>query len=99
MLQAQGFFIQLGTTAAYINVSLSLYYLLVIKFKWPERMLNKYKLYFFVCPIVVGLAFAFAGLPFYTNSILWCNNGGEMHIQKYIYPYHLEAHCAYTILL
>merc|ERR1712194_589226 len=72
-----GFFVQLGTTAAYINVSLAIYYLLVVKYKWSESKMQKYKFVFFGCPIAVGLAFACAGIPFYTNSILLCNNGAR----------------------
>jgi hypothetical protein len=78
--KVQGFFVQLGTTAAYINVSLAIYYLLVVKYKWSESKMQKYKFVFFGCPIAVGLAFACAGIPFYTNSILLCNNGGEFLI-------------------
>merc|ERR1712194_472721 len=58
-----GFFVQLGTTAAYINVSLAIYYLLVVKYKWSESKMQKYKFVFFGCPIAVGLAFACAGIP------------------------------------
>ena len=71
---AQGFFIQLGTTAAYINVSLAVYYLMVINFTWSEDKLRKYKILFFVFPISIGVAFAFTGIPFYGGLILWCNN-------------------------
>lgn len=74
---AQGFFIQVGTIAAFLNVSLAVYYLLVIRYKWSENKVKRYRVWFFACPIVVGLAFAFAGIPFYTNAILWCNNGGR----------------------
>ena len=75
---AQGFFIQLGTTSAYINVSLSIYYLLVLKYGWSERKIKKVKPFFFIFPIVVGLTFAFAGIPFYDNMVLWCNNAAEI---------------------
>jgi len=74
---AQGFFIQLSTIAGFINVSLSVYYLMIIKFGWNDDRLKKFRIWFYVCPIVTGLAFAFAGIPFYTNMILWCNNGAK----------------------
>mmetsp|Transcript_35898 Transcript_35898/g.78650 ORF Transcript_35898/g.78650 Transcript_35898/m.78650 type:complete len:776 (+) Transcript_35898:89-2416(+) len=74
---AQGFFIQLGTTSAYINCSLSIYYLLVIKYSWSERQMDKVKRWLFILPIIVGLGFAFGGIPFYENMILWCNNGAD----------------------
>eukprot|EP00956_Cyclotella_meneghiniana_P018264 scaffold30292_cov26-Cyclotella_meneghiniana.AAC.1 len=31
----------------------------------------------FVVPIVIGLAFAFAGIPFYDNAVVWCNNSAK----------------------
>lgn len=66
---AQGFFIQLSTIAGFINVSLSVYYLMIIKFRWNDDRLKKFRIWFYVCPIVTGLAFAFAGIPFYTNMV------------------------------
>jgi hypothetical protein len=75
--KAQGFFIQLGTIASYMNVSLSVYYLLMIKYAWPESKIKKWKTPLFACPILVGTIFAFAGLPFYDNMILFCNNSSE----------------------
>lgn len=71
---AQGFFIQIGTISAYTNVSLSLYYLLVIKYGWSESRVKKLRVYLFFVPILVGLSFAFAGIPFYDPLPLWCNN-------------------------
>ncbi len=66
---AQGFFIQLNSTAGYINLSLAVYYLMVIKFGWSQERLQKYMVWFYLCPIVTGLAFAFAGIPSYTNVV------------------------------
>ncbi|KAL7533763.1 hypothetical protein ACHAWF_004612, partial [Thalassiosira exigua] len=71
---AQGFFIQVGTVACYTNVSLAFYYFFVIQRGWSETRLKKKAALFLVAPIVVGLAFAFAGIPFYDNMLLWCNN-------------------------
>ena len=70
---AQGFFIQLGTVSSYMNVSLAVHYLLVIKYSWPENRIKKWRIGLFVCPVLVGLTFACAGIPFYDNMILWCN--------------------------
>ena len=74
--KAQGFFIQIGTISLYINVSIAFYYLLIIQFSWREHRLKKSMVYFmlFAVPIVVGLIFAFAGIPYYDNALLWCNN-------------------------
>lgn len=71
---AQAFFIQLGTISAYMNISLAVYYYLVIKCGYEERSLMKIRWALFLCPIAVGLAFAFAGIPFYDSLNLWCNN-------------------------
>ncbi len=58
---AQGFFIQVGTVTGYMNVSLAFYYFLIIQKEISESRLTKYRPWFFVCPIVVGMTFAFAG--------------------------------------
>jgi len=58
---AQGFFIQLGITACFFNVSLAFHYLLVIKFGWNERRMERARIWLFVAPVVVGLSLAFAG--------------------------------------
>ncbi len=73
---AQGFFIQIGTISLYANVSIAFYYLLIIQFSWRESRLRESWVYYllFVGPIIAGSAFAFAGIPFYDNAILWCNN-------------------------
>eukprot|EP00536_Pseudo-nitzschia_multiseries_P003712 jgi/Psemu1/186463/e_gw1.58.68.1 len=75
---AQGFFIQFGTISLYINVSIAFYYLLIIQYSWRESRLRKSWVYplLFAVPISVGTIFAFAGIPFYDNTVLWCNNRG-----------------------
>ena len=77
--KAQGFFIQIGTIACFLNVSLAFYYLLTIKYGWTEeRLKRKHATCVLVIPpIVVGLVFAFAGLPFYDNVRVWCNNSAK----------------------
>ena len=57
---AQGFFIQMGTTSAFLNVSLAFYYYRVIKLNHSETRIKRQRIWLFVCPIVVGLSFAFA---------------------------------------
>lgn len=73
---AQGFFIQLGTIALYANVSIAFYYLLIIQYSWREHTLRKSWVYrsLFVVPVILGCVFAFSGIPFYDNAVLWCNN-------------------------
>ncbi|KAL3779349.1 hypothetical protein HJC23_007479 [Cyclotella cryptica] len=74
---AQGFFIQLGTTACFINSSLSVYYYMTIIHGCSEDALKKKRFAFFVPPILVGLSFAFAGIPWYYDMLIWCNNTGN----------------------
>jgi len=71
---SEGFFIQLGTISAYMNVSLAVYYYLVIKQSWSETRLKKVRWVLFLVPVAVGLAWAFAGINFYDSLNLWCNN-------------------------
>eukprot|EP00550_Attheya_septentrionalis_P002410 CAMPEP_0198280698 /NCGR_PEP_ID=MMETSP1449-20131203/727_1 /TAXON_ID=420275 /ORGANISM="Attheya septentrionalis, Strain CCMP2084" /LENGTH=1194 /DNA_ID=CAMNT_0043976127 /DNA_START=257 /DNA_END=3841 /DNA_ORIENTATION=+ len=71
---AQGFFIQIGMIAAYLNAALSVNYLLMLKYGWSESKMLKIRPWLFGIPVVIGLVFAFAGLPYYDNVILWCNN-------------------------
>ena len=77
--KAQGFFIQIGTIACFLNVSLALYYLLTIKYGWTEeRLKRKHATCVLVIPpIVIGLLFAFASLLFYYNVRVWCNNSAK----------------------
>ncbi|KAL7467731.1 hypothetical protein ACHAXS_007969 [Conticribra weissflogii] len=58
---AQGFFIQIGTIACFLNVSLSVYYLLSIKHGWKDDKMKTIRLWFFIPPIAIGLVFAFVG--------------------------------------
>ncbi|KAL7477448.1 hypothetical protein ACHAW6_003255 [Cyclotella cf. meneghiniana] len=76
---AQGFFIQIGTIACFLNVSLALYYLLTIKYGWSEGKLKRnHAAYFlFIPPIAIGLVYAFVGIPYYDNVRVWCNNSAK----------------------
>ncbi|KAL7545981.1 hypothetical protein ACHAWF_009330, partial [Thalassiosira exigua] len=74
---AQGFFIQLGTIACFTNVSLAFYYFFIIQRGWSETQLKKIRPWLFLCPVAIGMAFAFAGIPFYDNLFLWCNNAAD----------------------
>jgi len=54
--------------------------MLIIQFSWRERRLRKSRVYYllYAVPITFGAIFAFAGIPYYENAIIWCNNS-----QKY----------------
>eukprot|EP00567_Pseudictyota_dubia_P008441 CAMPEP_0197439474 /NCGR_PEP_ID=MMETSP1175-20131217/6205_1 /TAXON_ID=1003142 /ORGANISM="Triceratium dubium, Strain CCMP147" /LENGTH=1214 /DNA_ID=CAMNT_0042969395 /DNA_START=77 /DNA_END=3721 /DNA_ORIENTATION=- len=61
----QGFFIQLGFTSIFYNVSLALYYTLVISKGWREFQLQKIQMYMHGLPLLVGVGLALGGLPVY----------------------------------
>ena len=81
---AQGFFIQIGTIACLLNVSLALYYLLTIKYGWTEERLKRTHAtcVLVIPPIAVGLAFAYSDLLHSSNIWVWCNNAAK---QVYLY--------------
>lgn len=68
---AQGFFIQMGTVAGYMNLSLAFYYYFAITKGMNETRIKSFRVWLFALPIVVGLAFAFAGIPYYGSLFLW----------------------------
>lgn len=71
---AQGFFLQLAIIAPLYNASLSLYYLLMIRYGWVERRLKRLRLPIQVCVLSFGIGAAVAGLflTLYNNALLWC---------------------------
>jgi hypothetical protein len=70
---AQAFFVQLGLTSIFYNVSLSLYYLLVIVYGWREEALRKkIRPWLHGVPLLIGFGLAFAGIPFYGEADLVC---------------------------
>ena len=61
--KAQGFIVQFCSISSILyNATLSLYYLLVVKFNWKQRDLEKIEKWMHICPIVFGLATAIASL-------------------------------------
>lgn len=71
---AQGFFLQLSIMAPLYNGSLSLYYLLMVTFGWPERRLKRMRIWVHGVILTFGVGTAAAGLPLtlYNNAYLWC---------------------------
>ncbi|CAB9503324.1 expressed unknown protein [Seminavis robusta] len=63
--KTQAFFIQLGFTSVFFNVSLAIYYVLVVAHGWKEFQLQKIRLYLLAGPVAVGLGLAFGALPIY----------------------------------
>jgi hypothetical protein len=70
---AQGFFLQLGLASIFFNVSLSLYYYLVIVQGWRAQRLKTVRIWLFIGPMLAGFALAFGGIPLYTNVIWACH--------------------------
>mmetsp|Transcript_1173 Transcript_1173/g.3035 ORF Transcript_1173/g.3035 Transcript_1173/m.3035 type:complete len:548 (-) Transcript_1173:836-2479(-) len=68
----QGFMIQLGYTSIFYNVCLSLYFVFVICYSWKESQFKRYIRYVHVVVILVGISFAFVGIPYYGNQIGIC---------------------------
>ena len=69
---AQGFFLQLGVTSIFFNISLSIHYFLVIVKGWKARRLQSARVWLLLPPIVAGFSLSFGGLPLYINVIYGC---------------------------
>ena len=75
--QIQGFFIAMGGVACYTNVSLAFYYYFMLVRGWSEKKITRQaRTWLIAIPLVIGFAFAFAGIPFYETHDLWCANTG-----------------------
>ena len=75
----QGFFIQAGTAAFVYNASLTVYFVLVIRYGMVEAKLKRYEALFLGIPWLFGLGTATASLVLdqYANSVLWCWISGQ----------------------
>lgn len=69
----QAFFIQLGFTSIFYNVSLAVYYVLVVVHSWREFQLMKVRLYMHALPLLLGLGLAFGGIPIYSAMEYSCH--------------------------
>mmetsp|Transcript_15259 Transcript_15259/g.23749 ORF Transcript_15259/g.23749 Transcript_15259/m.23749 type:complete len:378 (-) Transcript_15259:183-1316(-) len=73
--RAQGWFISLNIASPLYNVSLCIYYLLMIKYKWTQDQIKfKASPWLLGAPLVFGLSVAFAGLSMnlYAPATMWC---------------------------
>jgi hypothetical protein len=70
----QGFFTNFGITSSFYNASLTLYFLLVVRYGWKEHEIRKIEPYLHAIPLLWGFGTSFAGLGLGTfgNAILWC---------------------------
>mmetsp|Transcript_29179 Transcript_29179/g.44118 ORF Transcript_29179/g.44118 Transcript_29179/m.44118 type:complete len:415 (-) Transcript_29179:152-1396(-) len=71
---AQGFFIQTGIATPMLNAMLSIYYLLIVRYKWKEHEIKKLQKYFFGIPFIWALATASVsvGLSLFQGANFWC---------------------------
>ena len=59
---AQGFFAQIGVSSVMYNASLSTYYLLVVRYGWPESRVADVEPWLHAIPLVFGFATMIVGL-------------------------------------
>lgn len=70
----QGFFNQFTVCSSFYNVSLSIYYLLVVRYGWKQHRIRRIEPALHAVPFLWGAVTAISGLPLdiYGNSFLWC---------------------------
>lgn len=70
----QGFFNHLGVIATFYNVSLNLYFLLVVRYGWKDAKIHKIEPLLHGIPLGWGFATAIyaAGRGLFGNALLWC---------------------------
>jgi hypothetical protein len=70
----QGFFTQFGVSSPIYNGSLSIFYLLVIRYGWKEDQLKRIEPFLHGVPILWGLGTGIAGLclTLFNSANLWC---------------------------
>jgi G protein-coupled glucose receptor regulating Gpa2 len=70
----QGFFTSFGVTSSFYNASISLYFLLVIRYGWKESQIKKIEPLLHIVPLFWGFGTSFAGLKpgIFGNAYLWC---------------------------
>lgn len=85
----QGFIIQAGLAIPFYNLSLAMYYMLVVVYGWNRYKIAKLEPYFHAVPILAGLGTATASvfLDLLHNSNLWCwiatNNTNDNNFDLY----------------
>jgi hypothetical protein len=68
----QGILIQLGLTSLFYSVLLSIYYLLMIKYNWKESRFRKYRKYFHLPIITIGIALTAAASTSIAPQLGFC---------------------------
>lgn len=72
--ELQGFFTQIGNAGPIYNTSLSLYYLLTIRYGWKDQSIGRIEPFLHTIPLVWGIGTAVAGIPLqlFNNATFWC---------------------------
>jgi hypothetical protein len=70
----QGFFTQFGIASSWYNASLSVYFLLVIRYGWGEERIRRVEPLLHAIPLAWGLSTAISSLSLdiLGNALLWC---------------------------
>lgn len=70
----QGFFTQFGISSSFYNASLSIYFLLVIRYGWKEARVKRIEPFLHFIPLVWALTTAITALclRILGNAMLWC---------------------------
>ncbi|KAL3938619.1 MAG: hypothetical protein SGBAC_006513 [Bacillariaceae sp.] len=69
---AQGFFVMLGYGSGFFNISLSIYYVLVVVHGWKDHQLKKARPFLLSVPVVCAMILASGGIPFYDAIWVGC---------------------------
>jgi G protein-coupled glucose receptor regulating Gpa2 len=85
----QGFFTNFGITSSFYNTSLSLYFLLVIRYGWKESQIKKIEPFLHVIPLLWGFGTSFAGLGLgiFGNANLWCWIQRKYNVYRWTFFY------------
>jgi hypothetical protein len=70
----QGFFLQVEIASPIYHLFLSIYYLLILKYRWPPRKMKSYEKYMHGIALLFGMGTAIALLPLdvYGAFFVWC---------------------------
>ena len=69
----QAFLVQLGLGTIFYNVSLTVYYKLVIVHGWRADRLQKYRIWFHLIPTTLAVGLALGAIPFYGPFFGYCH--------------------------
>ena len=86
----QGFFTQFGISSSFYNASLSIYYVLVIRYGWKEHQIQRIEPLLHGIPILWALGTSIAGLPlniFGNANLWWCWISPKQDVYRWSFFY------------